>query len=55
MNSRTFTFACVLAALALAAAACQKQGPAQRAGEQIDKSVAKAGDKIDDAVDKLRK
>ena len=41
--------------LALAAAGCQKQGPAQTAGKQVDKSIAKVGDKIDDAADKLRK
>ena len=43
-------FAAVLAALALGATtlvACEKKGPAEKAGEKIDK----AGEKIRDAVD----
>jgi len=46
----------VLAAFVLSAAAgCQKEGAAQKAGRQIDRAAANAGDKFDDAVDKLRK
>jgi hypothetical protein len=57
METKTSSFTCVLTAFALAAAVgCQKQeGPAQTAGKQIDKAVEKAGDKIDDAADRLKK
>jgi hypothetical protein len=57
METKTSTFICVLATFAFAAAVgCQKQeGPAERAGKQIDKAVEKAADKIDDAADKLKK
>jgi hypothetical protein len=49
-------FTCVLAAFVLTAAAgCQREGAAQKAGKQADRALAKAGDKIDDTVDKLRK
>jgi hypothetical protein len=55
MNISTATFIRVLAVCALAAAAGCQKGPAEKAGQQIDKTVAKAADKIDDAADKLRK
>ncbi len=35
-------------------AACEKQGPAERAAEKIDKAVEKAGDKIEKAGEKLK-
>lgn len=49
-----------LLALLLALTACEKQGPLQRAGEEIDEAVedVKAGgettgNKIDDAIDEV--
>ena len=44
-----------LAAFALTAAVGCEKGPAEKAGEQMDKAVEKAGDKINDAADKLKK
>ncbi|HLS86594.1 MAG TPA: hypothetical protein VK043_09885 [Burkholderiales bacterium] len=43
-----------LIALALfgALAACDREGPAERAGEAIDSTVERAGDKIEDATDR---
>jgi hypothetical protein len=45
----------------LALAACEKQGPLQRAGEEIDEAVEDVraggettGNKIDDAIDEVR-
>jgi len=35
-------------------AACKKQGPAERAGEKIDKTIEKAGDKIEEAGEKVK-
>jgi len=34
--------------------ACEKKGPAQKAGESIDNTVKKAGDKIEEAGDKVK-
>ena len=48
---------CVLTVFAVTMTpGCQKQeGPAEKAGKQLDKAVEKAGDKIDEAADKLKK
>jgi hypothetical protein len=47
METKTSTFICVLAAFALAAAAgCKQEGPVEKAGRQIDKTVEKAGDSL---------
>jgi len=44
-------FSCMIIA---SFAACKKQGPAERAGEKIDKTIEKAGDKIEEAGDKIK-
>jgi len=46
----------VLAIIAFAAtlAACQKEGPMERAGKKVDNAVEKAGDKIEKAGDKIQ-
>lgn len=48
--------AAVLAAIAVSMtfAACEKEGPMERAGKQVDNAVAKAGDKIEAAGDKVK-
>jgi predicted small lipoprotein YifL len=33
-------------------AACDREGPMERAGEKIDKSAEKAGDKVDRATER---
>lgn len=33
-------------------AACDRQGPMERAGEKVDRSVERAGDKVERATDK---
>ena len=40
-------------ATAVALAACQKEGPAERAGKAIDQSTAKAGEKVENATEKV--
>jgi hypothetical protein len=46
--------AVVMTALLMALSGCQKQeGPAEKAGKEIDKSVEKAGEKVDKAGQKL--
>ncbi len=51
---RTLIHAMLLAVLALGLAACEKEGPAERAGEKIDEAVESAGDAIEDAGDKIK-
>jgi hypothetical protein len=44
----------VMSALLMALSGCQKQeGPAEKAGKQIDKAAEQAGEKIDKAGQKL--
>lgn len=33
-------------------AACDREGPMERAGEKVDKSVERAGDKVERATDR---
>jgi predicted small lipoprotein YifL len=35
-----------------ALAGCDREGPAERAGEAVDRTVERAGDKIEDATDR---
>jgi hypothetical protein len=35
-------------------AACEKKGPAERAGESIDNAAKKVGDKVEEAGDKVK-
>ncbi len=53
-RARTLLSMRFLIALALfgALAACDREGPAERAGEAIDSTVERAGDKIEDATDR---
>jgi predicted small lipoprotein YifL len=45
--------ALILALLAAAfLAACEREGPLERAGEKVDRAVERAGDKIEDATDR---
>lgn len=44
----------VMAALLVVLTGCQKQeGPAEKAGQKIDKAVEKAGEKIEQTTEKL--
>ena len=59
MRSIRIGLAVLVAATALDAAACEQKGPAERAGETLDKAaekgadaVATAGGKMKDAVDR---
>jgi hypothetical protein len=36
----------------LGLSACQKEGPAERAGKALDQSAERAGEKMEDATDK---
>lgn len=41
-------------ALSLLAAGCEREGPAERAGERIDRGAEKAGDSIERAGERSR-
>ena len=51
---RRITAAAAAIALIAAAGACQKEGPAERAGKEVDKAVTKAGQQIEKAGDKIQ-
>jgi hypothetical protein len=60
--TRVATLAALLASMTLALAACEKQGPAERAGEKVDHAVdtiknggeEPASDKLEDAAHEAR-
>lgn len=53
MKSRNILSA-LLIALGLTLAGCtEDQGPAEKAGENIDESMERAGDRIEDATDEM--
>ena len=39
---------------ALGRSACEKEGPAEKAGEKLDEAVEEAGEKLEEAGDKIR-
>lgn len=59
---RTSILAAITGILAVGMGACEKQGPAERAGEEVDEAVdtlrnggkETTADKLDDAADKAR-
>jgi hypothetical protein len=54
-GSKTWRAAVLTAALGLAfGAGCHRKGPAERAGEKIDKAVEQTGDALEDAGDKTK-
>ena len=54
MQSKT-TLVAISLLLAVGLTACDKPGPAEKAGKQIDQTASDAGKKIGDTVDKVEK
>jgi len=55
MQKFTFSAALVTGALLVALSGCQKQeGPAERAGKEVDKAVEKAGQQIEKVGDSIQ-
>lgn len=62
MNGRTLWLAGLACTLSLGLAACEKKGPLEQAGEEVDEAVntiknggkETTADKLDDAGDKVR-
>lgn len=52
-SQRGWVLFAVLLSCALVTTGCPKKGPAERAGEKIDRSVDKAGDSLERAGDKI--
>lgn len=51
---KTFWYrAAAVLLLASALGACEREGPAERAGERIDESAERAGENLEDAGDRL--
>lgn len=45
--------ACLLAALLLLPMACERQGPAERAGEKVDKAAERTGEQLEKAGERV--
>ena len=55
MGTRLTPYSLIIAALlALGAAGCEREGPAERAGESIDRGVERAGEAVENAGDRAR-
>lgn len=52
--NRGFATAILLGFVMVGLPACEKKGPAERAGEAVDKAAKKAGDAVKEAGDKIK-
>lgn len=50
MLSRALLLTFIIGSLGMVSA-CEQQGPAEEAGEQIDESIEEAGDEIEESTD----
>jgi hypothetical protein len=50
MRASSIAVACFLSVVLVG---CEREGPAERAGERIDQSMERAGEKLDEAGDKV--
>jgi hypothetical protein len=51
--TRKLAIVLLVVGLGFGIGACERKGPAERAGEQIDKAVEGAGDKVEQAGEKV--
>ena len=54
MNFNKLSIAALATFLILGVTACDKKGPAEQAGENIDNAAENMGDKLEDATDDAR-
>jgi hypothetical protein len=54
MRSMRVLMVALLTFTAFGLNACEKEGPAERAGKEVDKAVDGAGDAVKDAGDKVK-
>jgi len=52
--NRSVVVALMLGALVVGLSGCKKEGPAERAGKEMDKAAEKAGQQIEKAGDKMK-
>jgi hypothetical protein len=52
--SRNFIAVLVSGCLLAGVSGCKKEGPMERTGKEIDKAAEKAGDKLNQAGDKIK-
>ncbi|MBA3695282.1 MAG: hypothetical protein H0W85_00575 [Methylotenera sp.] len=52
MLNKKLLSATYVALMVIGLAACDKQGPAERAGEKLDNATERAGEKMDNAAEK---
>lgn len=50
-TSKTLAAALLVSALIIPLSACDREGPLEEAGEEIDETVEDIGDAVDDATD----
>ena len=50
----TVSVALIMGALLVAVAGCEKPGPAEQAGKQVDKAVEKAGQQVEKAGEAIQ-
>ncbi|WP_051019185.1 hypothetical protein [Pusillimonas noertemannii] len=53
-NNRSITKFAAMAFTALALAGCEQEGPAEKAGKEIDKAVSQAGQEIQKVGDDIQ-
>jgi hypothetical protein len=51
---RNLLIAVLFGCLSIGVLACEKKGPAEKAGEKIDQTVEKAGDKMEEAGEAVK-
>lgn len=51
---KTIGAALAASALLFALSGCQKEGPAERAGKEVDNAAAKVGEKVEKAGDSIQ-
>lgn len=53
-RTRTIFAALIMSTLFIALPGCEKQGPAEKAGESIDNATDKLGEKVEDAGEAIQ-
>ncbi|MGW8187404.1 MAG: hypothetical protein ACWGNK_09050 [Desulfobacterales bacterium] len=51
---RTLMIAVLFGCLSIGVLACEKEGPAEKAGKKVDQTVEKAGDKMQEAGEAVK-
>jgi len=54
MKTKHIAYIAMGCAAAFAVTSCEKEGPAEKAGEKMDNAAEKAGDKVEDATDNAK-